>query len=224
LWKETRFSVGILASLLPIAAISLLRYGLGNHLDYLNVLAFLSRNGEGFFANNSINGILHSYFSQSINLHWESSALTSYIPIVYAGTAAASLLAVGLVIFPPLLWRDRRPGIADFCAVSICTVVGSPVAWEQHYGILLPIYLVALRCALGMSAGYRRSIAFAAILLSWILVADFIPFAHLLAQTPFRFVQAHCFFGALLLLALLFAFHANRDVGDKSLGQVVDNS
>jgi alpha-1,2-mannosyltransferase len=216
LWRERSFCLGILAGSLPIVAVSLLLYGLGNHLDYLNVLAFLSRNGEQFFANNSVNGIFHSYFSAANNLHWEASGLTPYVPIVYAATVVASMAALVLLILPPLLWQNTQPGVADFCVASICTVVGSPVAWEHHYGILLPMYLVALRYAIDIPVASRRMLAFGTMLVSWILVANFIPFVHFMARTPFRFAQSHCFFGALLLAALLLTFHARRELGDKS--------
>jgi len=38
---------------------------------------------------------------------------------------------------------------------------------------------------------------------SWILVADLIPFTLLLAHTPFSFLQANFFLGALVLLLVL---------------------
>lgn len=40
---------------------------------------------------------------------------------------------------------------------------------------------------------------------SWVLVANLIPFVLLLGETPFRILQAQFFFGALLLLIVLFA-------------------
>jgi alpha-1,2-mannosyltransferase len=221
LWREVAFGAGIFSAFAPIAAISLLRYGLHNNLEYLNVLAFLGQHGESFFPNNSVNGILNSYFLESTNLRWDASTLTPYNPIVYAGTLASSAVTLGLIVFLPLLGRCRQPGIADFCAAAICTVAGSPIAWEHHYGILLPAYVVALRCTLDMPTGLRRNLTIAGVLLSWVLVANLIPFAHLLAQTPFRFVQAHCFFGALLLLYFLSTFHGR--LNDQVMGKCPTN-
>ena len=48
LWRETLFSTGIVASFVPMAGISLIRYGPHNNLEYLNVLAFLGKRGEVF--------------------------------------------------------------------------------------------------------------------------------------------------------------------------------
>ena len=53
----------LLAAAVPIAGLSLFRYGLHNNLAYLDVLSFLSKHGESFFANNSVNGILNGYLS-----------------------------------------------------------------------------------------------------------------------------------------------------------------
>jgi alpha-1,2-mannosyltransferase len=101
-----------------------------------------------------------------------------------------------------LTWlRGKRANAAIFAAAAICTVVGSPVAWQHHYGILLPIYLVALSAAL--TSPVSRVAMLSTLLLSWTLTADFIPFILLLVHTPFKIVQAHCFFGALLLLFVL---------------------
>jgi hypothetical protein len=204
LWREMSFCVGIFVCVAPIGAISLIYYGLHNHLIYLDVLAFLSRHGESFFANNSVNGILNAYFSLNDPHVWDATSFTPYNPIVYAGTVLATLIAISLIVLPPLLWRRGAKANAEMLgAASVCTVAGSPVAWEHHYGILLPIYFIALRAALAIPSGSRRTLILAAILFSWILVADFIPFTLLLAQTPFRFTQAHCFFGALFLLFAL---------------------
>jgi alpha-1,2-mannosyltransferase len=210
-WREMWFSSGMLTALAPLTLISLLRYGFQIHLDYLGVLAFLGRHGEVFFPNNSVNGILNAYFSGRNNMLFDLPGLLPDVAIVYWGTLAASIAALGLIVLPPLLRRGKKPNIADLGAAAICTVVGSPVAWEHHYGILLPLYVIALRFILARKDYSRRVFSCAVLFMSWILVANFIPFADLLAETPFRFMQAHCFFGALILLGLLFSLHDAAD-------------
>jgi len=215
LWREKRFSGGILTALMPLAVVSIWRYGWQNHMAYLDVLAFLGRRGEVYFANNSVNGILNAYFSGRNNMVFDLPEDLPEIALVHWGTLAMSILVLGLVVLPPLWRRNRRPNIADFSAAAICTVVGSPVAWEHHYGILLPIYLVALRMILSIGEPARRLLAVVAIAVSWSLVANFIPFAHLLAATPLRIFQAHCFFGALLLLAQLFMLNRGTAIAEE---------
>lgn len=205
LWREGRFVGGALAALVPVAAVSLLRYGLHNHLAYLGVLSFLSHHGESFFANNSVNGILNWYLSGDDSLRWNEAAFTPYLPAVYLGTLAASLVFLALILLPPLLARGRKPDVADFAAAAICTVAASPVAWEHHYGLLLPLFVVALAQLLARPRSPGRTASAVVLLLAWSLVANFIPFASLLAATPLAAAQAYCFFGALLLLGLFLA-------------------
>ncbi|HEX4272716.1 MAG TPA: hypothetical protein VHZ32_15080, partial [Rhizomicrobium sp.] len=168
-----------------------------------DVLRFLSRHGEDYFANNSVNGILNWYLSPDDNLRWYDDSFTPFNSVVYAGTMAASLIAVIALLGPPLLlWRKRRPTQADLGAAAICTVIGSPVAWEHHYGILLPLFLVALYGILAMPAGRQRVVSMVMLTLSWIFVADFIPLTSLLAHGWAAAAQAYCFVGALLMLFL----------------------
>jgi hypothetical protein len=205
LWGQNRFLAGALLVLVPLALVSVGRYGLHNHLEYLQVLSFLSRHGESFFANNSINGILNGYLSPDDTLRWSEAAFTPFNPIVYAGTLASSLVFYGLLILRPLWSRGRRPEAADFAAAAICTILGSPVAWEHHYGLLAPLFLLALHAALSLRDARPRLTVLSLTFIAWVLVANFIPFASLLAGTPFAIAQAYCFFGALLLLGALLA-------------------
>jgi hypothetical protein len=206
LWREWAFSGGILAALVPVTVVSMFRYGSHAHFAYLDVLKLISQHGESFFRNNSVNGILNGYFSSTNTLNWDvQTFFAPYHPVVYLGTMAASCLALAAIALPPWLWRKRRPDIADLGAAAICTIIGSPVAWDQHYGILLPIYFVALKCLVDEPVGPRRSVRLAGLGLSWVLVASFvIPFVRLLVGTPFSFLHVHLFFGAVLLVALLF--------------------
>jgi len=208
LWRRVNFVLGISLTIAPILLISIARYGWQTHLDYLEVLSFLSMHGESFFANNSINGILNAYFSPNNPRVWDASTLTPYVPIVHAGTVLAEAFAVSLVVIPPFVFKSKSPSVETIGTAAICTVIGSPVAWEHHYGILLPLYLVAVRATFDLPPGRRRLVMLAALSVSWILVANLIPFVLLLGETPFRALQAHCFFGTLLLLIVLFALQA----------------
>ncbi len=210
LWRDWKFVSGILGAALPILLLSVSHYGIHNHLAYLDILSFLSRHGESFFANNSINGILNWYLSPNDSLRWYDNTLTPFNPTVYAGTMVASMVALSVICAMPILRRGRAPGLSDLGIAAICTIVGSPVAWEHHYGILLPLYLVALHAVFSFPASGRRHIAMIMLVLSWVMVADFIPFAGLLAHTPFRIAQAYCLFGALSLLAVLVGMKASR--------------
>jgi hypothetical protein len=203
LWREWRFLIGGALVLASLELLSLARYGLHNQLAYLQVLSFLSRHGESFFANNSVNGILNWYLSGQDSLHWYDQAFTPFVPLVYAGAVAASVLFYGLILLQPLVNRSRRPRTADLGAAAICTVVGAPVAWEHHFGLLPPLFLLALARLVAANSGRTRTLLAAATLTAWILTADFLPFASAFAGSPLVVLQAYCFFGALLLLWVL---------------------
>jgi alpha-1,2-mannosyltransferase len=213
LWRQTRFVAGAALALGPIAMISLSRYGVHNHLEYLQVLSFLSRHGESFFANNSVNGILNGYLSPDDTTRWSAAAFTPFNPWVYAGTMAASLVFYGLLVVAPLWARtrhadqDRRraPQASDFGVAAICTIMGSPVAWEHHYGLLAPLFIVALAAGLRAPEGASRTWLLVLTFAAWALTSSIVPFAGLLAGTPLAVLQAYCFFGALLLLGCLLA-------------------
>jgi hypothetical protein len=203
LWNEWKFVSGVVLGFVPLAALSAFLYGMHNNIMYFDVLSFLARHGESYYANNSINGILNWYFSSNDSLNWYGDEFTPYIPVVHIGTLISSIAVVLIIIVPPLFRRGRAPSPADLGAAAICTVVGSPVAWEHHYGIVLPLYLVGLKSLLGIEPQRRKQLFLGIIFLSWILVSNFIPFALLLAHTPFAIAQAYCFFGAILLLGVL---------------------
>jgi hypothetical protein len=216
LWNEWRFVSGIVVGFLPLAALAAAFYGLHNNIMYFDVLSFLARHGESYYANNSINGILNWYFTNNDSLKWYGDDFTPYVPLVHFGTLITSVVFVLIVIVPPLFRRGRGASLTDLGAAAICTVVSSPVAWEHHYGIILPLYLVGLRYFLTAKPQSKTPLLLGLIFVSWVLVSNFIPFALLLAHTPFAIAQAYCFFGAVLLLGLLLIapeFASERDVG-----------
>jgi alpha-1,2-mannosyltransferase len=203
LWREWIFAAGILTSAVPVLALSVVLYGLPVQFGYLDVLSFLSRHGEEYFANNSLNGIMNGYFAGVGNVTWNADSLTAYHWPVYAATLLVTLLAMASIVLLAFKGRRRHATLADLGVVSILSVIASPVAWEHHYGLLLPIFLVALRHVMDPATPPARRISPLALCIAWLLVANFIPFTLLLSGTPLSFLQANLFLGGLLLFALL---------------------
>lgn len=201
-WKEWRMVRGILFTAAPLLLTSLLAYGLHNHIEYLRVLSFLSRHGEAFFQNASMNGLVNRYLGNGDNLVWQWHEFAPFNPVVYLSTMAFALLCLAAILLPALRHRGRATAL-DLSAAFICVVVSSPIAWEHHYGILPPLYIVALHAWMTTEAGWRRRCALAMLAVSWTLTATFIPLANLLAASRYNVAQSYIFFGALLLLAVI---------------------
>ncbi len=202
-WREWIFATGVLVVAVPIALLSVAAYGLHNNIAYLDVLSFLSKHGEAFFANNSVNGILNRFLGNGDNLRWEPFQFVPFNPTVYAGTICASVLTLAAIIAPALLRRGKAT-IFDFGAAILLSVMGSPIAWEHHYGVMLPLYVLLLLSVLAEPESRSRNWRLAALALSWFLSANLLSFTFLLADTPLNILQANLFFGGLILLPLLF--------------------
>lgn len=203
LWRRWDFVAGFLAAALPVAAISVLRYGWHNHLAYLEVLSFIARHGESFYANNSVNGIVNRLLFNGPNLTWDPNTFAPYHSVVHAATLLASLVFLALPLLPALLWRKAQPRAFDFGFALLCFTMASPIAWEHHYGVMLPLYVLALRFAIVEAPAASRPRLLLLLGLSWALAAGRIPLLGALSGTPLNILQAHLFLGAALLLCVL---------------------
>lgn len=176
-------------------AVSLWRYGVHDHLEYLRVLSYIARRGEAFYANQSINGALNRALFNGSNLEWQGHEFAPPHPAVYVGTMAA---------FVALMWvslRRTEPGTGravDFSMAALAVTLTAPVAWEHHYGILLPIYaavtpFVIVRRPLGRWTAVGM-------VLSFVVAANYFQFTNHFANTWLNPLQSY------LLAAALFAW------------------
>lgn len=197
--KEWRFAGTLALTVVGGLAASVWAFGLSNHLDYLNALSFLSRHGESFRNNQSFNGLANRLCGLAHpelynNVEWRGHYFPPFTPWVYGVTLLTSLLLLGLV-----LWRRRgeRPSTADFCAMALGATMASPIAWEHHYGILVPIFaFLAPRYLDSLGRQLRASAVF-------ILTGTPFAFLNALAQSPFNVLQSHVLFGGCLVLWIL---------------------
>jgi hypothetical protein len=85
--------------------------------------------------------------------------------------------------------------------------MGSPVAWEHHYGVFLPIFAAALPGLLRTRPlGRATGILFA---ISYVAIANVMQRPRHYFWNPwFGLLASHLFFGSLLLFALLLALRA----------------
>jgi hypothetical protein len=219
LWRERRFAIGIAATVLLAGALSILRYGLMNNLHYLDVLAFISRHGESFHPNQSVNGLLNRLLFLGNNTEWVGDQFAPYNTAVYLATLLSSLAFVAIPLGMAVRARGERAGVLDLGLAGLCCTMASPIVWEHHYGITLPVFLLAFGVvhgerapwerAFGERAETRRRLLVAGLWTSWLLVGANLQVFDVLSRTPLNFLQSPVFFGALLLLATLCVLSAD---------------
>lgn len=190
-------------------AVSVSVFGLENHFDYLKALSFMSRHGEAFFPNQSVNGLMNRLWSIKYpdlynNLEWRGRVFPPFNPWVYGVTLASSAALVLLALLHP----RARAGTPGLCIIALTATMASPIAWEHHYGMLLPLYAVLLS-ALARSGRAAGKLALLGV--SYILASNFIPATNLLAATPLNPLQSHLFAAALVALILLYGLNDARD-------------
>jgi hypothetical protein len=184
-------------------AASVALFGAADHVEYLSVLASISRHGEAFQANQSVNGLLHRLLGNGGNLDWQFLAFAPYHPAVCAGTLVSSLALLAAALFGAARGRGSA---ADLAFVALAATVASPVAWEHHYGILLPLYAYLLPRLASRPVLGRATLPLLG--LSYLLTGQQFACTARLAQTPLNFAQSHVLAGALLLLPLLHRLRA----------------
>ena len=107
----------------------------------------------------------------------------------------------------------------DFLSALLTFTIASPVAWEHHYGVLLPIF-AWLTPALRRHPVFGRStwwVLGGAYLLASNLIGATLHFAH----TPLSPLQSYLWFAALAVLALL--YRLRERMGDPRSLRILDS-
>ncbi len=201
--RQWSFLVGWCALVLPALAISIALFGVANHLDYFSELLFLSRHGEAYHANQSVNGLLNRMLFNGDGMNWSGTDFPPYNVVVYLGTLLSSLA----LILSALLVRGRRhdeSGLFDFMTAALTFTIASPIAWEHHYGILPPILIGLLFALLTAPRTVRSFSLWMTLGIAYVLSANDFPITNLTATTPFNFLQSYVLFGGLAVLWLLY--------------------
>jgi hypothetical protein len=221
LWAALRSEWWFVAACVATGAAGLLAsiaaFGWANNVDYLQVFWFLSQHGEVYYPNQCFNGLLNRLMTlidpQSYNsLGFDDNAFAPFNAWVYAGTVATSLIILSAALFRRGNEGDTTRTF-DFCTMALSITIASPIAWEHHYGILLPIFAVLLTSSL---ASRRRLVLIGA---SYVLISNFFPAINLLAPTVFNVAQSYLFFAALVVLILLHTTRPGWQIGVPSFGR-----
>lgn len=205
--REWRFLAGWGAVAAVGAVASLAVFGIQNHLDYLAVLRALSRTGEAFIENQSVNGLLNRLLgTDATPAVWKIHEFPSFNPVVYTGTLVTSVLIVGAALLVPLRGKESS-GLLDFLGAALSFTMASPIAWDHHYGILPVIYIAMMFVLLSRSASRARTLGLVVLLVSYIF-------------TGHGLGGSCTLWGALALLGLIYwANRAPRGVAGVRSGQ-----
>ncbi len=199
--KEWRFAFACIAVASAGLIAALAAFGWSNHFDYLPVLSHLAERGEAYYPNHSVNGLLNRLMAVDApdlyrNLEWGDGSFPPFNRFVY-WTATISSAAILLLALLRRARADDPNRLVDFCTMAVSCTVASPIAWEHHYGILLPVFAVVMAGALRSPA---RLIWLA---VSYVLASNYFIATQLLASTYWNVIQSYLLFAALILLVLL---------------------
>jgi hypothetical protein len=129
------------------------------------------------------------------------SEFAPYHPLVYYATTISSLLLLALA-FQPWDWKRRSYGVVDLITILAAATMASPVAWNHHYGMFLPMFAVLLPLMirwppLAWATGAMFGVSFLMISFEFDRVYWFL-------ENRWRLVLiSHLFLGAILLLVML---------------------
>jgi hypothetical protein len=200
--REWRFVLSFVGLAAVLLAASVALYGWAAHLEYLGMLRFLGERGEAFFPNQSVNGLLNRWFFNGDILSWKQPWVDHFPPYdarIFVPTVVSSIVLLAIGMVPPRA-PEARAGLADFCLMALVATMASPIAWEHHYGVVLPIFVVAaLRCG-GEGASRTARLALA---VSYVLVSSCLWVTKALASSRLNVLESYLFFGAIVLLVVL---------------------
>jgi hypothetical protein len=141
--REPGFVAAAAAAGALLLAVSIGRFGWESHLDYLSVLGHVSRLGEAYWPNQTLNGFLQRLLDNGVSTHWDPHVYPPYHAGVHVGTLVGGALLLGAALWLPAR-TPSRAGPIDLAATGLALTMASPVAWEHHYGVLLPILALLL--------------------------------------------------------------------------------
>lgn len=198
--REWRFVASAAVAGAVLLALSVASFGLDDHLDYLRVLAHVGRHGEAYWPNQTVNGFLQRLLGNAQSAVWDPAQYPPFHAGVYAGTLVSSVALLAAGLFAPLRFLGRG-GALDLAGFAVALTLASPIAWEHHYGVLLPILALALA-----EATTRRAWGAAtwpALALCAAVASNYWAALGRLSGTVWNPLQSLLLFSALVLLALL---------------------
>jgi alpha-1,2-mannosyltransferase len=220
--RRWRFCAAFSTVLAIGVALSMVRFGMHDHARYFDVLRYIESTGEVYWPNQSVNGLLNRLFGNGDAVHFDEHGFASARPIIRILTLVSSFALLGLALWPgrgrP---RESGPGVDDLALALVAATIASPVAWEHHYGALLPVFAFTLpELALARPLGRATAPLLA---FSYLAAASvFLRPEILFANRTRGLLGSHLFFGGASLYALLVALRSWQRRAESSRLEVGD--
>jgi hypothetical protein len=168
-------------------------------IGYFDVLRHIAPRGETYYPNQSVNGFMNRLVRNGSSVDF-GDAMPEPDSLVATVSGLSSLLLLALALIRPAGSREKTASAFDFAFMGLVATLASPIAWEHHYGILLPCFALLARDWLDREpGGSRRWLA----MIAWTLTANSWEAANIFADTPLRFLQSSLLFGILALAIVL---------------------
>ncbi|MEK6397301.1 MAG: glycosyltransferase family 87 protein [Terriglobus sp.] len=206
--KRWNAAIAFVATSVVLLLLSVLVFGWHNNLDYIHVLAGLSKKAQSHYGNQSMFGTLNRAIGNGENIGYTPFVYTPYIRWVYLTTVSTALVLMGAVLLFP--WGKLKASTADLAAMGVISVAASPMAWEHHYGIVVGVFAwvwFAYGCwqekrpwVLGVASLFTMN--------AWLAFNKAAP--HL----GWNVVQSYMYFSALLLVVVLMVMARKVTRGD----------
>ena len=201
--REWSFVIAGTVTFALLALWAVLLYGLQIFFVYVAVLSYIGLRGEAFFQNQSINGLMNRLLFNGSNFKWSAHTFPPFNPVVYATTLVSSIAILGATL---LLRRKEKANVLDLGFVVLGVSMASPIAWEHHYAILLPIYALMLTAVIDERGGDGRWLL--ALGVSFFLVSQNLGFLNYFRDSLLNVFQSYRLLGAFIALYLLYRLNA----------------
>jgi alpha-1,2-mannosyltransferase len=218
-WGVLRKAWSFTASLIVVVAIggaiSVALFGWHENLAYGRVVAYLAEHGEALYANQSVNGLLNRLVQPLAFRGWDFHAFPPSQPVVRMGTLLAAVILLGAALVLPVVLRFSGT-VVDLAIMALSITAASPIAWDHHYGVLLPILILAGGFAMRSPSAppWMAGALAAAALVTGLLWEPLI----LVDRAPWNIVQSYVFAGAMLALFVLYRLGVETAVPGRLVG------
>ncbi len=199
--RRWSFVVAATATALVGAVIAVAIFGFSEHVAYARALAYIGERGEALYANQTFNGLLNRLLQPPEHRGWDFHSYPPPLQLVRAGTAASSVALLALAIWlPPRLLFASTP--LDLAIACLSVTLASPIAWDHHYGLLLPILVLAAGVA--GSAGNVPRWVLPALAVSAVATGSLWEPLIDVEAPPWNVLQSYVLAGALITLVTLY--------------------